>query len=1585
MPSTNMRRELNTGFRLLVMILVFLAMSCDADGGGDGCGGDGCNTDGLITGCSDGCGTGMRPIGDGCLGSCLFGGDGGCNDCGAGEGCIDMGDCGDCGDCGGNGPYDYGNGQVVEGAIQVNVTNSLFQFVNDNMSKILIKALGDSGGGDIAVDENGWVSFCLPKKSKPSGFAGMEACTHAGVSACGGGCQIRAHLGDLVITPHSGNRVRIRANIDGVSGKIGMTVRAAWIPVDCTVTLSRTSGPLYLEIEALLPINGIDKNMEVYLGGDHLSINKSGLGMSGCATNVLEFLGITDLIVGQLVDGIGAVSCRGCNTVADCGKGATQCRNKVCMDNSGRMCQGIQLGMEAGVDASSLLQTIDPAAEAAMGLKAFIGSYVDTAVGGLQLGGRMGGKAEQRSTLCAPPAPSPLTNGNNCRTGTNCSKIPELNTLNVVNGNPFHIGIGIAQNGLNQVLWAAYEAGALCLSIGGDSPALSGIGDFLNTSVVSMALNSLGQLTYGEERPIMLQLRPQAPPVTNMIQDPKIGTELDIRIPKLEIDFYTVVDNRYQRLFTLKGDITIPLGMKVENNEVSLAIGDLGKLIDPSSFSIGNVDMLSTAQVQTLVNMLGTIVSSLAGQALGYGTLPSFEIPEIEGFTLELVGPGLTLLKEGGQPAALGLFAKLGFADGSTGLRAALEPVITDLKIDMNTPDEMRRLIATRLRDDQPIAAAEVTPNITAHMAVMGADLADDDIEYAYSINGMPWSFWKDGPVLNIQDPILASQSKFSVRITARQAGNTASGSSSYASFDFVNDYTAPTVDLRVDGRSVEVNAADNVYAEEELTMQVRFNSGEWSDRQPIAPLEIPNLGDGHQQVKVDVIVQDPSGNARTTSRVVSVDENGDDADAGAQEDDASAGGCASGATERGGLLAIMAFFGLLMLRRRNPKLVGVAASSGYVSLAILAMLMFAFSITGCKSNTPGQGGIDTPGGETEGEPSDPNTPPDGQVPGDGHIGPGDPTEPGNPDEPDVPCTPGCESGEVCISGICVPSSCQDDQQCPGALICRNGVCKNNPNACVNDTDCNKGSFCELGECTKSECKVSAECASMTCGGDMQPYCDYNDDPNVEAGQCRCMRELPIGNYGSWLKTIQTQSGAVTALTFNETYGDLMQGTYESSGGFKWNFIDGVPSGPVVLAADGRRGGVKAEGDEAGRYVSVAYEVVDGVDTLHAAYQYVTASNGSAKLRYAQGRRIGGNWTWNFIDVDNEADAGMFPSIALLPNGGIGIAYMTAGFKFKQGNSPTQYFTLLSTAYSASRSPTSASSFRIYKDAEQSENELPCGGPCNEGMTCQASSNVCVACPSSDNCDSGKAVFTVVPQGLGLFTSAVADSSGYMHVSYYDQKSGVLKYMRLKPTSGELRPTGAPLIVDGQGHDPASGAVTSIGDVGRWTDIHLKGNDIYIFYEDPGTASLKAARVQGSNVHITLLDDGFHHSSDKTDVRLNRVGTAPVARESGGGYEVFYHDNTDGAVRRLMWSNLNAAPTEYPYIAFADNQRMGRDGGVPSAPADVNRQAYASKEGVYSFFTQVLNLNGKTFFSSKRISYSTTGRKIEMDVRTGQY
>src|SRR5699024_9429019 len=148
----------------------------------------------------------------------------------------------------------------------------------------------------------------------------------------------------------------------------------------------------------------------------------------------------------------------------------------------------------------------------------------------------------------------------------------------------FHLGAGISMSGLNRVLWSAYSSGLLCLSISGEADGL----EMLSTSLVSLFVQSLGNLTYGEDQPLMIQLRPQYPPEVDFKEDQGQGAELDVIIPELHLDFYTIVDQRYMRIFTLQVDVKLPLGLHVANNTLDIAIGDLTEAIDPESVKVHN-------------------------------------------------------------------------------------------------------------------------------------------------------------------------------------------------------------------------------------------------------------------------------------------------------------------------------------------------------------------------------------------------------------------------------------------------------------------------------------------------------------------------------------------------------------------------------------------------------------------------------------------------------------------------------------------------------------------------------------------------------------------------------------------------------------------------------------------------------------------------------------------------------------------------------------------------------------------------------------------------------------------------------------
>src|SRR5699024_3505698 len=200
------------------------------------------------------------------------------------------------------------------------------------------------------------------------------------------------------------------------------------------------------------------------------------------------------------------------------------------------------------------------------------------------------------------------------------------------------------------------------------------------------------------------------------------------------------------------------------------------------------------------------------------------------------------------------------------------------------------------------------------HLDVMGADLAANEVEYAYSINEGPWSFWKDGPAVTIDNPMIANEGRYDVRVTARRAGDPTSGSRSQAEFSFVNDFTAPRVSLSAVGGSVVPKATDNVYAEEELTLQYRVQSGAWSERQPLHAIDLAQYLQDRDHVVVDVFVEDPSGNARSVRRTFGEKKSAAAANGAAPAPQAE--GCSS-SNGQAGWLAAFAFLALLFVRRR--------------------------------------------------------------------------------------------------------------------------------------------------------------------------------------------------------------------------------------------------------------------------------------------------------------------------------------------------------------------------------------------------------------------------------------------------------------------------------------------------------------------------------------------------------------------------------------------------------------------------------------------------------------------------------------------
>src|SRR5699024_10712405 len=188
--------------------------------------------------------------------------------------------------------------------------------------------------------------------------------------------------------------------------------------------------------------------------------------------------------------------------------------------------------------------------------------------------------------------------------------------------------------------------------------------EMLATSLIGTFVDSLLAVTQSQNQPLMIQLRPQYAPEVDFQASGSNGAEILVKIPELVLDFYTIVDLRYQRVFTLTTNIELPLSINAKNNVMNIAIGELSDLIDVENTHVSNVEMISESEVKSLVKMLPTVIDGDAGSLLDGDLIPPIDLAELAGealggLELKLVGPGLGIINEGNKPAALGVYLRM--------------------------------------------------------------------------------------------------------------------------------------------------------------------------------------------------------------------------------------------------------------------------------------------------------------------------------------------------------------------------------------------------------------------------------------------------------------------------------------------------------------------------------------------------------------------------------------------------------------------------------------------------------------------------------------------------------------------------------------------------------------------------------------------------------------------------------------------------------------------------------------------------------------------------------------------------------------
>lgn len=348
---------------------------------------------------------------------------------------------------------------------------------------------------------------------------------------------------------------------------------------------------------------------------------------------------------------------------------------------------------------------------------------------------------------------------------------------------------------LEYALGEARASGALCLET---STAQV---DMLRVGLLSFLAPSLKTLTFDKaDAAAAVATRPQEPPRVTVGTSPL----LSIALPAFAIDFYVWSFDRFARVFTYEGDVTLPMDLAPAGDRLAPVIGTPAI----ANGRLTNADALLLDDPGVVAAGVTAIFATLAQQFVGQA-IPPVALPTTLGVNLR-IDRVQKLTKDGDD--FVGLFGSVAPAAAPKQLAAALE--------------------------------GKTESSLT--VAVTAGD------EAAYWIDGgtrSPWRPVRDGRFL-AEGPALAFQGRHVLHVVTRSAGGP---ETARADVPYVMDRLAPFVKLARHGDRVEVEAWDLVSTS--LLARHRRDDGAFGPWAPLAALDVQGAS------VVEVEVKDEEGN----------------------------------------------------------------------------------------------------------------------------------------------------------------------------------------------------------------------------------------------------------------------------------------------------------------------------------------------------------------------------------------------------------------------------------------------------------------------------------------------------------------------------------------------------------------------------------------------------------------------------------------------------------------------------------------------------------------------------------------------------
>ncbi len=1040
------------------------------------------------------------------------------------------GDCSSaCGGCGGleNRPFPAERyDETVKLSGQIRVTPTGLDFLEKNLTPLVEQAIP------------GGLSFCLPEDN-----GNPQICYDNNVCASGAlGCDITVSIDEATITPAPTDTLNLGVRLGGLDEELSVR----FLSSDCLIKMQSPQGatipgtvlatvPVKFTVDAQSPTKDVRIDVGkvtsdlsdlklVIRGRDFLDnfvcIGASAAANVGAVRNLL--LGFLEPTIQDAVDGaVRGQLCRACD-VNPCGAGSTCAADDICERPDGT-CVPQPLGLEGRLLLGNVLADYTEHPEAGVDLLVKVADHASVN-DGLTLGLRSGFHPDAiRRCIPADPTsrpdylPIPLN--------------PAITGNLKPNNQPFMLGFGYHKKAIQHLLWSVWGSGATCLLI--DGASISQVS--LTGSLFTALLPSLKAIVPGDSS-IYIKIVPQTAPdvVLGANTVTANGTSYDINDPLMNIDWkdldihiYAFSQERWMRLFTLRGDLEVPVAIVYDGaGQIVPVIGDLSNAIvniRPMGAELSSEDPQRLADL--LPTLIGAALPSLTGSLVDPITLP-----DLFGLQIQIGDGDITSISNN---TMIALYANLGVAPQT--LSVTVESLVSEATVDYSG-----RSLSGLVRPKVDLSAAALrSDGQLAHPL---------PVEWSYRVDSGFWSMWSSAKP-SIEDPVFLLPGKHIVDLRARYQ-NTPESKGAFVSTEVLIDWDAPVVELERSGDIMRASVSDLV----DTAPKVRFRlvgenlAAEWTAWSPTRELSLagktlPEL------VRVDVEVRDAAGHVSSDTQTVrrsALQAAPSSTPAGTPQ-----AGCNStdGNASLFGLLLALGLFMGLRRRRISP---------------IWTLAAF-ITVAGCSCDDE----------ETSTNTCDPVCTA-GTYCADGKCVIGC--------ESDEECV----SGETCTANKCEPSfRCPTGQtaDCTGAEcvcvpLCEGG-CGDNQYCCAVDNACE-----DLPDpCEKLVCDPGLQPAVVN------PPAGVTETCAVTVGTCACETMPPIdaGLMGSYLDI--DQNAGVTAISaYNLTYQDLMIGVV-NAGAPTFFYVDGLPvGGDIEGDVDGPRGGVKDRGPKVGSHTSVVVD-----------------------------------------------------------------------------------------------------------------------------------------------------------------------------------------------------------------------------------------------------------------------------------------------------------------------------------------------------------------------------------------------------------